>query len=234
MRSIGTVIFFLTLSLFTSESKAQPFDFGITAGVNISSHLKNFKYFDNNVQLDLKPQIAANYQVGLIGRAKITNSLRFQLEPSVALLGARYDDYTRFETQRFKTKGRTELIYLQVPLLLQLSTVPSHETVYGLPFASTTYHVSGGIFGGYLLDARFTGSNSGTAPSPGDFSNDVSDQYSDYDGGVVLGLGLEHGYKSKFGIEIRGLFSVFDNGNGSNPNFKPQNMAASLSIYYLF
>lgn len=233
VRSTCTAIFILSLFISAHPIKAQPISFGITTGVNISSHLKHFRFSDNNIKLDLRPKVAANYQLGLLGRAKITEFLRLQLEPSVVMLGARYDGTTKFETGNVRTKGRTELLYLQVPLLFQLSTVPSSQTVYGLPFAKTTYHITGGIFGGYLLDARFTGTNSGMGLAAGDFSNDISDQYKDYDGGVMLGMGFEHGYKSKFGIEIRGLLTIFDNGNGSDPNFKPKNMAASLSIYYV-
>jgi len=233
LRLVWTVILFLSLSAGTHELKAQAIDFGITAGINISSHTKTFRYFGKGTRLNLSPDMATNYQIGFLGRTDITNYLRVQAEPSLVLLGAHYDGTNKMVTENFQLKGRTELLYLQLPLLVQLSTVSSLPKVYGLPFVATTFHLSGGIFGGYLLDSRFTGTNFGTSLPYGHFSYDVGNQYGKFDGGLMLGFGLESGNDSKIGFEVRGMYSFINSGSGDDRYFRPQNLAASFAVYYV-
>lgn len=215
---------------------AQPIDFGVTGGMNISSHLKNFQFTSGDIHLDLEPKITIGYQAGVIARTSITQSLRLQAEPSVILLGARYNESFQVRGFEFQTESRTKLLYIQLPLLLQLTTVPPPKTVFGRPFSSTTFHLTGGIFGGYLFDARFAGTNTGNPtgiPFESNFVNDVTSQYSDYDGGAVLGAGFEHGHSKKIGFETRALFSVFNTGNAPELFFEPRNMAVTFSVYVL-
>jgi hypothetical protein len=137
----------------------------------------------------------------------------------------------------FQTDSRTELTYIQLPLLLQLTTAPKEQTIYGRKRPKTTFHISGGLFGGYLLDARFHGSNTGAPIGiefEGDFSNDVTSQYSEYDAGAVFGLGFEYGYYRKLGFETRAQLSVIDSADDpEKPFFKHQNMAITFAIYLL-
>jgi hypothetical protein len=230
---------FILLFIFSGTNdivKAQPVQFGINAGFNISSHLKNFRYVSGDIDLDFDPGVAIGYNAGLIVRKGLTPSLRLQAEPSFLKLGGKYDESFTLRGFDFETESRTELYYVQLPLLLQLSTTPPERTVYGIPTSETTFHVTGGVFGGYLLDGRFSGTNSGAPIGiefQGDFTNNVTEQYKEYDGGVVLGGGFERGSRSKIGFETRVIFSVIDSGNAPEIDFKPQNMAVTFSVYYL-
>ncbi|MCW9706778.1 outer membrane beta-barrel protein [Fodinibius salsisoli] len=233
--SILSVLSFVILLGFTENAKAQT-KVGISGGLNISSHLNSFKFERADIQLNLNPNIVSGYQGGLILRHNITKAFRIQLEPSAILLGARYDEPFTLRGSEFQTNSRTKLLYLQLPLLFQLTTVPPERVVYGREMAKTTYHLSGGFFGGYLLDARFKGTNSGAPVGvafEGNFSNDVSAQYYEYDGGVIAGIGLEHGTSRKIGIEARAQYSVFDSGNDPTLSFEPHNMAVTFSVYLI-
>lgn len=238
MRYIFSYSFILLLigSAAIEKANAQPVQIGINGGFNISSHLKNFRYVSGDIDLDFEPKIAMGYNAGLIVRKGLTPYLRLQAEPSFLKLGGKYDESFTLRGFDFDTESRTELYYVQLPLLLQLSTTPPDRTVYGIPTSETTYHITAGVFGGYLLDARFSGTNSGAPIGiefQGDFTNNVTEQYKEYDGGVILGGGFERGSRSKVGFETRVIFSVIDSGDAPDITFKPQNMAVTFAVYYL-
>ncbi|WP_441000590.1 porin family protein [Fodinibius sp. SL11] len=242
MQIIRTLPILIIFSLFTTlgitnSTKAQSIDWGITGGMNISSHVNKFWYIEDDIELRLRPDIAVGYNVGFIARTKLTRILRLQAEPSLILLGAKYDDTFRLRGTEFQTDSRTELTYVQLPLLLQLTTAPEEQTTYGRKRSRTTFHLSGGLYGAYLLDARFQGTNTGAPIGiafEGEFSNDVISQYSEYDAGAVFGLGFEYGYYRKLGFETRAQLSAIDSGdNPQQPAFKHRNMAITFSIYVL-
>lgn len=231
-----TVTLFFLFQVFNNETLAQGVNFGFTGGMNISSHTNQFKYSDGDINLGLEPQILAGYQGGLVFRTNFSRIVRLQIEPSISRLGAIYRDDFSLRGFEFHTESKTELLYVQMPLLLQLSTRPPNRTIYGREPTATTYHLTGGVFGGYLLDARFSGTNTGApigVTFEGKFSNDVSSQYSDYDGGAVFGVGFEHGQSKKMGLEARAYYSVIDSGNAPEISFKPHNMAVTFAVYFL-
>jgi len=234
-----SILILTTLFSFFSVHNVigQNIQVGITAGANVSSHLKNFLFEDGDIDLDFNPNTKFGLNGGLILRVPINESLRFHAEPTVAMIGAKYDDSFVLRGFDFQTDSKVDLLYIQLPLLVQLSTVPPERTVYGRQRAETTYHLTGGFYGGYLLDATFTGTNRGAPIGiqfEGDFTEDVSNQYKQYDGGLILGGGIEHGSKSKIGLEMRAFFSITDSGNRDALElFKPQNMGVTFGVYYL-
>jgi hypothetical protein len=233
--TIPLAIVFL-LPITTQEANSQNLGIGVTGGVNTSTHLHNFRFAIDDIFLDLSPGVSTGYNAGVIIRQGLTRNLRFQAEPGIAFLGAKYDDSFTLRGFDFQTDSETELLYVQLPLLIQLTTTPPERTIYGRHWAVTTYHLTSGIFGGYLLDGTFTGTNTGAPIGiefQGDFSNNITNQYTFYDAGVILGGGLEHGYNTKFGLEARILFSVLNTGDAPQINFRTQNMAATLSFYFL-
>ncbi|TVR32017.1 MAG: PorT family protein [Balneolaceae bacterium] len=228
-------IILLLLPVLSSTTHAQRLGLGVTAGVNTSTHLENFRFVSGDINLDFSPGISTGFNAGLMVRQGITQRFRFQAEPSIAMLGASYDDSFTLRGFDFETDSKTQLLYVQLPLLIQFTTVPPERTVFGRQRSETTYHLTGGVFGGYLLDAQFSGSNSGAPIGiefQGAFSEDVRNQYKEYDGGVVLGGGLEHGHNSKIGLEARIMFSVIDSGD-ADFSFRPQNIGVSFSLYYM-
>ncbi len=236
--SISVVLLFFIFTADVKPLKAQNIHWGFTGGMTISSHLNDYLFVEDDIDLQLSPNVAIGYNVGAIARTNISRIVRFQVEPSLILLGAKYDDSFVLRGNEFETDSRTELLYAQLPLVMQFSTAPSQQTVYGRKKAKTTFHFSTGVFGGYLLDAQFQGTNTGAPIGiefEGDFSNDITAHYKEYDAGALLGFGFEHGQYSKLGFETRAQFSVIDSGNSDDlPSFEPQNMALTLSLYFLF
>jgi hypothetical protein len=235
--SISIPMLFFNLLVMVNNTSAQSIDFGISSGINISSHINNFKYSSGDINLDLEPKITMGYQGGVIIRKNVTQSLRFQAEPSVIMLGASYEEPFTLRGFELQTDSKTELMYLQLPFLFQLSTVPPEENVFGRKKARTTFHLTGGVFGGYLLDAQFSGTNTGApigVSFEGDFSNNVTSQYAEYNGGVIFGGGFEHGQSNKIGFETRAQLAVIDSENSQEQSFTPQNIAITFSVYFLF
>jgi hypothetical protein len=223
----------------TSAQQKQPTNtsFGITGSIGSSTHLNNFRFVSGDIDLDFTPNFATSFNAGFIVRRKLTERLRLQAEPSLSRLGASYTEGFELRGFNFQTDSRTELLYVQMPLLLQISTVRPDVTVYGRHRPRTTYHISTGVYGGYLLNAQFSGENTGAPIGiefSGTFSNDIKDQYSDFDAGTLVGVGFEYGYGTKVGLEGRIHFSVIDSGDAENFTFKPQNLAISFTGYFLF
>jgi hypothetical protein len=230
-----TLIIFIIMPAKNDQAQAQRLGIGLNGGLNVSTHLNNFRYESEDINIDFAPALSVGFNAGVIFRRPITESLRFQTEPSIIMLGAKYSDSFELRGFDFESDSKTQLLYVQLPLLLQLSTTPPERIVYGRQRPETTYHLTGGVFGGYLLDAKFSGTNTGAPIGiefQGAFAEDVKNQYKEYDAGVIFGGGLEHGNDSRIGIEARIMFSVIDTGNAEF-NFKPQNMAVSLSLYYM-
>ena len=221
---------FILLAGVAANVKSQPVRFGVQAGTNISTHLNDFLNLENQVRLHKKSTVAVNYQVGVLLRKPLSPMARLQTEPTLARLGAYYEEASFIPGVNLSSNSRTELLYLQLPLVLQVTTNPHKETVFGLRRAKTTYHLTGGIFGGYLLDARLTGVDTSPFSNADTFTDDFQSYYPDFEAGGIFGFGLEHGQLNKFGVEVRALLSVI---NSDSNRDLPQNMAFSLSVYYI-
>ncbi|SMO41380.1 porin family protein [Fodinibius sediminis] len=236
LRSLPAGLLLIVLSGLIYPATAQSTNFGITGGMNISSHLNAFRYVNGDIRLNLDPKITTGYYGGMILRQNISKAFRLQMEPSLTLLGAKYEEPFMLRGSELQTDSRTKLLYIQLPLVLQLSTVPPQRVVYGRDTPKTTYHLTGGVFAGYLLDARFKGQNTGAPIGisfEGEFSNDITSQYAEYDGGVVFGMGVEHGLRRKIGLEARAQYSVWDSGNAEELAFYPHNMAVTVALYFI-
>lgn len=229
-------ILFFILPGAGENAEAQRLKIGLTGGANTNLLLHDFQFTSGEYNLDLSPNIAFGFNAGLIMRYELMQNLRIQAEPSLASYGTRYDRHTP-RGANFETDSKSRFLYAQLPVLLHLTTAPPQRTVYGRGWPVTSFHATGGLYGGYLLDARYYGRNSG-APSgsefEGHFSNDVTDQISDYDAGVILGGGLEYGLRSKIGLEGRVHFSVLDSNKSHQFNLIPNRVAVTMAVYYLF
>lgn len=234
-----TVFIFVSLLLsfsITFNANAQSLGIGIKGGPNLTGHLNNFRYVSGDINLDLTPNMSSGYNVGIVYRQRLSKNYRLQLEPSILTMGAKYEEGFELRGFNFQTESETELLYVQLPLLLQLTTTPPERTVYGRQYTNTTYHLTGGIYGSYLLDAQFSGTNTGAPIGinfSGNFSNDVKEQYLDYDAGLILGVGIENGSSNRFGLDARLMLSVIEIGDASNFTFEPKNLGAIISLYFL-
>ena len=229
MSLAGTIIPACSLS-------AQNLGIGAKVGMNVTSHLNNFRFVSGDIDLDFNPGLATGFTGGLIIRRPISRNFRFQAEPTFSVMGAKYNDDFVLRSFDFDSDSRTKLYYVQLPLIVQFTTAPPERVVFGRKRAETTYHLSGGIFGGYLFDATFSGTNTGAPIGiafEGAFSENVIEQYNEYDGGVILGGGFEYGANNKIGLDLRVMYSILDSGNLTSVNFNPHNIGASLTLYYL-
>jgi len=205
-----------------AQSGNSRWDVGITAGMNISTHTDKFLYKGGGY---LTPESAAGYQAGFFIR-RVIPSLKLQVEPSIIKLGARYSEEVSFQGTKLQTESWTKLLYFQLPMFAHFSPVKLERN-------SNSFYVIGGIFGDYLLDAHFKGTNSRAAEAFQHrpfFSNDVLTQYSRYDAGVLFGIGLE--YEERIGFETRLQYTMIQSYQGNTKN-KPKNLALTLSFYYL-
>lgn len=225
------------LFLMPASAFAQKIGVGVTSGMNASTHINNFRYAVEDIELDFKPRFKVGFNLGIMYRYIFSDHLRMQTEPSIIQLGAEYDDTFTLRGFEFRSSSKTNLTYIQIPILVQLTTVPPDRAEFPRPWAETTYHVTGGIYGGYLLEATFSGTNRGEPIGiqfEGEFSNDVSGQYSKFDGGVIIGGGFEYGLHTKFGMEVRGMMGILNTGDSQELDFDPKNMAITLALYYMF
>jgi len=238
IRILSAALFIVGLLCFSipNQSHAQSIGIGVKAGPSVTTHLKNFRFVSGDIDLELTPFATFGVDAGLVFRHRFSDKYRIQIEPSIHTMGARYEEGFELRGFDFQTESTTDLMYIQVPLMFQISTTPPERLVYGRQYSNTTYHVSGGAYGGYLLNARFAGSNTGAPIGiafAGEFSNDVTNQYSQFDGGVIVGVGLESGSSNRVGLDIRGLLSVIDNGGDTNFTFEPQNLGVVIAFYLI-
>jgi hypothetical protein len=233
-----TGILLLILSAFLSKTAyTQNVGLGASVGFNLSSHINDFTYQFQDTELDFAPEFTEGYNARLIYRQIFGRNIRMQFEPTLIQMGGSYNDTFIYNDFEFESQSRTELTYLQAPILLQFTTTPPDRAEFPRPWAETTYHISTGFYGGYLLDATFTGTNSG-APIGIDFENsftdDVTHHYSPYEAGAIIGGGLEYGLDNKIGIELRALFGLTGFSDNSDQNYDPQNISITFDIYFLF
>jgi len=237
-RLLLTVIIFF---IFNSFLFAQSTGIGIRAGGGASTHINDFKFLVGDSQISLSPELTENFDVSLIYRKILSNNWRVQVEPSIIRFGARYNEtienISNFGGFDITTNSKTNILYTYLPFIVQLTTTPPDRLEFPKPWAITTYHATLGIYGSYLIDAEFKGTNSGLplgVEFQGDFNEDVSNQYKDYGAGIILGGGLEHGLNSKFGIEARAIFGALSSGDSDLLDFNPLDLSITFNVYYIF
>lgn len=235
LRLFLTLMFLLCLSL--NPIIAQNTGIGIKAGLDFSTQLNNFKFNSGDLTLNLSPTFTSGYQIGLIYRNRIAKNFRIQAEPSLLRIGARYNESFTFRNFEFQTDSETKLLYAHLPVVLELTTTPPDLEEFPKPWEETTYHLTLGIYSSYLVDATFSGINSGSplgVDFEEEFSNDVTSQFNKYDVGFIIGGGFEYGYQNKIGIESRLIFGVIDSNESNNNKIRLGNLWLSFAMYYLF
>lgn len=229
----GSFALVVTLLIFGmgSRAEAQPIELGISAGINLSTHTDKYLYSGGAA---FTPNQAVGYQLGIMARRDLSELFRLQIEPSIIKLGARYQQSFSQQDTEMQTDSWTRLIYLQWPVLTQISLDSLEESLFGRSLQNTSLHFTGGLFWNYLLDARFVGTNyagrSFEAIQQGKFSKDVKNNYSKYDTGIIVGVGME--YDHRIGFDTRLQYTALQSYNGK-PMYKPKNVAVTFSLTYL-
>jgi hypothetical protein len=95
--------------------------------------------------------------------------------------------------------------------------------------------LTGGLFGGYLIDAQFKGINyaseTGESFSQNKFSEDVTESYSRYDAGFVFGIGVE--YDRTIGFDAKMQYTFIQTWPYEGQEIREKNMALMFSVTYL-
>ena len=108
----ATFAIFTTLFSFiiTNNAVGQGVQIGVSAGANVSSHLKNFIFEDGDINLNFDSNPKFGFNGGFILRFPINESFRFHAEPSIANIGAKYDDSFVLHGFDFQTNSKVHLL----------------------------------------------------------------------------------------------------------------------------
>lgn len=236
-----SILLFITILGLLSSTNAKLFaqdkGIGLKTGLDFNTQLNNFQFTSGDLELDLDPSFTTGYNLGLIYRNRLSPNLRIQAEPTFTKTGARYKETFEFRGFQFETDSETKLSYLQLPILLGFTTTPPDMLEFPKPWEESTYQAIIGFYGSYLLDARFSGTNSGSPIGidfEEQFSEDVTSRFNSFDAGLLFGGGFEHGYLNKLGMEARLFLGLIDTTNPDQVEFKPNNLTISLTVYYIF
>lgn len=227
---------FLTVSFTSISLNAQNIGVGVITGFTESNHNNNFVFITDGAEIDIEPSFRSNFHAGVVLRKILHKNFRIQAEPQFIQLGASYEDDFIYNNFSFNLIGETTLRYVQVPLLFQITTTPPDRREFPRPWPEFTYHFGIGGYGGYLIDAQFSGEITGAPIGIGfenDFSENVTNQYDEWDAGLILGGGLEFGLKRKIGLETKTFFGLISTGDLWGYVFSPKNVGINISLYYI-
>lgn len=234
-----------TISLFFSlvflgdiqPAAAQKAGLGVTGGGTLSTHTRAFSLDDSALQMDLEPEFRSGYHYGIVLRRILSDHFRLQLEPRFASIGADYDGIITFAGNDLMIDATSEVHYIQLPVLLQLTTTPPDRAKFPRPWPEFTFHFSAGAYAGYLVESAFSGTVRGTplgVEFSDSFSNNSSDQFAQYDAGLVIGGGSEFGLNTKLGADLRLMYGLKNAADTSDVPLDLQNVIVSLSFYFIF
>lgn len=211
---------------------AQQYGFGIKTQAAVMTQTGNFKFNEGAVSLDLSSGFISGYSVGFFSRLTLDDSWKLVTELNFSRYGASYDGSFEFQNQVIFTESTTGIRYFQIPVLLEWHTLAPDLGPYRYQRPYWSWHAKGGIYGGYRIDAVFSGNNSAEILGvnfASEFSNDVTDSFKAFDAGITLGGAVEYGLRRKYGFETRFVMGLYDVGN----NNTTRNIGLLFGFYYL-
>ena len=200
-------------------SQAQDYGFGGKTGLTVVTQTGNFIFTDGDINVDLESGFMAGYTLGVFTRLAIDNNLRLLTEINYSRYGAAYDGSFVLQNQQIFTRSTTGIRYIQIPVMVEWFTDPPDLGPYRYQRPYWSWIVKGGLYGGYRVDAVFSGTNTARilgVDFESDFSNDVTDSYKAFDAGLTIGGGIEYGLNRKYGFEARFVMGVLNVGNEMN------------------
>ena len=231
-KSIGLIaVLVLGHGLF-SGLLAQDYSFGVKIGFSVVTQTGNFAYADGEVDLELESGFMAGYSFGVVSRLTLGSNWNLLTELNYSRFGASYDDSFQFQNQQIFAVGKTRINYIQVPVMVDWQTGPPDLGPYRYQRPYISWHARGGLYGGYRVNARFSGTN--TAQILGvdfesEFSNDVTDTFQAFDFGLTAGGAVEYGLRQKFGFETRLVLGMLNAGT----NMDSRNMGLVFGFYWM-
>ena len=214
------------------QVEGQNYGFGVKAGFSAVTQTGNFIFSDGNVNLNLSSGIMAGYSVGFFTRLMLNERYMLVAELNLVRFGASYDDSFQFQNQEISTISKTAIRYIQIPVLIEWHTKAPDLGPYRYQRPFLSFFGSSGFYGGYRLDAVFSGKNSAEflgVDFETEFSNNVTDTFKAFDAGLILGGGIEYGLKRKYGFETRLVMGLLDVGK----NAPARNIGVIFGLYFL-
>jgi hypothetical protein len=200
-------------AFFYCTAVSQKIDIGLKGGVNLSSLDGVFLFEQENIELNLNPNIALRFTVGGVLRYNVTSNFSVQTELMVASRGARFKEDITIRTQQFRLSGNVNLSYIEVPLLFRLSTVRPDRGRFFYPRPGFTFNGYAGGAVGYKTKANFNGSLTGElfgVPFEEPFKNSVWNQFDTLDYGIIIGGGFEFGINTRIILDLRYYYGLAD------------------------
>ncbi|MGV4414027.1 porin family protein [Chryseobacterium sp. T1] len=196
-----------------SMSFAQ--QFGIKAGANISSISKDG--YD-----DAKSKVG--FYGGLFMNAPLSEQFSIQPEVLYSQMGADIKESYNFAGNTISSNGKRNLDYITVPVMFQFKATPQ-------------FYIEAGPEFGFLVSAKQKGEFKVNNTTLSSSSEDVKDQYNNFNMGAALGLGFD--ITKNFGINARyiaGFTDINKDGKTSlnNSDNKNRNNNFQVGVGYKF
>ena len=229
------LIVFNSFLYFTAYS--QKVDLGLKGGVNFSSLNGKFSFQQEDVSLNLNPKNVTRYTFGGVLRYTITPHFSLQTEVLFTPRGAQFIEDIVVRGQPFRLTGDVNLSYIEVPLLLRLSTVRTGRGQFFYPRPGFTVNGYVGGAAGYKTRATFRGELDGDlfgVPFEESFGNSLWNRTNTLDYVLVLGGGVEYGLNTRILLDIRYVYGLTDI-NAERQVYDPiKNRMLSVLIGFMF
>ena len=227
------VLFFILNPIVLTQS----FDFGFKAGINASYLHGDYIYTGEVVTLDPQPKLSDRFSLGGLIRYNLTEVSSIQTEVLYTTRGARFREDVEFRNQTLDLNGDLTLTYIELPVLLRITTTLPDRGPSFVQEPGFTYNAYTGASFAYKTNATFSGRLTGEVF--GDdfserFNNRVWNQFADTDVSFIIGAGFEYGIQYRFTFDLRYVLSITDIGNDSRFQDDIRNGMVSVFIGTVF
>ena len=142
----------------------------------------------------------------IINIIDLSSSMSVRAEVNVSLQGASWEE----DWGEGLTKGRTNLLYANVPLVVRYQT-------------ESGFYGEAGIQPGLLLSAK---------DKYGDISYDYKDYINSFDFGIPLGVGYE--FENSLGVGVRAIPGLTNINKGEYESYTDRNFVVVFRVTYTF
>jgi hypothetical protein len=226
-------LLFISITLIQSGSLiAFDINFGFKGGLNASYLHGTYIYMVDDIPLHFNPKLSERFSLGGLIRYNFMGMTSIQLEILYSTRGCHYSENFEFRNQTLKIDGELTLSYIEIPILIRLSTSLADRGPTFVREPGFTFNVYTGASFSYKTDAILTGGISGDVLGEDyneRFRNRVWNQFTDNDLSIILGAGFEYGVRYRFIFDIRyamGLLNI-----GKDPQFPDDIRYGMVSIY---
>lgn len=205
-------LFIATVALFTiGAMQAQSIKIGLKGGVNYATFAGDVQETDGLI----------GFVAGGFVNVKINNKFSFQPELLYSLQGSGEKSTTTNFGTTFNFEDKTELGYVNVPLMFRLNVIEGLSVEAGPQI-------------GFLVSANRQRTSSATTNGSTlvqETSTDIKESYNETDFGVNFGVGFDLSQNLNAGLRYNlGLSNILKD----SPNFTVNNSVFTLALGYSF